>query len=185
MYNLHVKVIGIENFLVVSTVILNMCQVAPLPSSSSSSQHCCADSRALCIFPVVGIVMTQISFDFYQVLRTSCEAQMELTGSQNSRWMTKPVCCRWRWLLEPHSSSSASISLNLFELFLQGHRDSLLSAAPTIVCNDFEYFLFKVCQLKGDGLPPSPCVCCCVNMTSLRVCSIVGVSVDIVSLGIT
>lgn len=85
MYNLHVKVIGIENFLVVSTVILNLCQVAPLPSSSSSSQHCCADSRALCIFPVVGIVMTQISFDFYQVLRTSCEAQMELTGSQNSR----------------------------------------------------------------------------------------------------
>lgn len=80
-----VNVIGIENFLIVSTVILNLCQFAPPPTSSGSSQCCCADRRALCTFPVVGIVMTQISFDFYQVLRTSCEAQMELTGSQNSR----------------------------------------------------------------------------------------------------
>lgn len=70
---------------------------------------------------------------------------------------------------------------------MQGHRDSLLSAAPTIVCNDFEYFPFKVCQLEGDGLPPSSCVHAgvSVNMTSLCVCSIVGVSMDIFSLGIT
>lgn len=85
MYHSHGNVIGIENFLIVSTVILNLCQFAPPPASSSSSQYCCADRRALCTFPVAGIVMTQISFDFYQVLRTSCEAQMELTGSQNSR----------------------------------------------------------------------------------------------------
>lgn len=81
----RVDVMGIENFLIVSTVTLNLCQFAPPPASSGSSQCCCADRRALCMFPVVGIVMTQISFDFYQVLRTSCEAQMELTGSQNSR----------------------------------------------------------------------------------------------------
>lgn len=68
---------------------------------------------------------------------------------------------------------------------MQGHRDSLLSAAPTIVRNDFEYFPFKVCQL--EGLPPSSCVHAgvSVNMTSLCVCSIVGVSMDIFSLGIT
>lgn len=57
------------------------CDSKPL----STPQCCCADRQALCTFPVAGIVMTQISFDFYQVLRTSCEAQMELTGSQNSR----------------------------------------------------------------------------------------------------
>lgn len=79
----HSHVRGIENFLIVCTVILNLCQFAPPPSSSS--QRCCADRRALCMFPVAGIVMTQISFDFYQELRTSCEAQMDLTGSQNSR----------------------------------------------------------------------------------------------------
>lgn len=85
MCHWHVNVTGIEKFLIVSTVILNLCQFAPPPASSSSLQCCCTDRRALCMFPVVGIVMTQISFDFYQVLRTSCEAQVELTGSQNSR----------------------------------------------------------------------------------------------------
>lgn len=70
---------------------------------------------------------------------------------------------------------------------MQSHRNSLLSAAPTIVCNDFEYFPLKVCQLKGDDLPPSSCVHAgvSVSMTSLCVCSIVGVSMDILSLGIT
>lgn len=83
MCHSHVNVIGIENSLIVSAVIVNLRQFAPPPSSSS--QCCCADRRVHCMFPVVGIVMTQISFDFYQVLRTSCEAQMDLTGSQNSR----------------------------------------------------------------------------------------------------
>lgn len=70
---------------------------------------------------------------------------------------------------------------------MKGHRDSLFSAAPTVVRNNCEYFLFNVCQLEGDGLPRSSCVHAgvSVNMTSPCVGSIVGVSMDIFSLGIT
>lgn len=83
-----------------------------------------------------------------------------------------------------HTASSANLSLILLEVF---------SARPQTLCflqlTPLSLMILNIFPLKfaNDGLPPTSCVHAgvSVNMASLCACSIIGVSVDIVSLGIT